>query len=201
LRDRIRRFLILLATVAALCVVAFAGIPYLSLITRFFLFAGGVALLLWGMWRAYHAFLWKVGRRLAFSYLLLGVLPIPLLLLLLTVLTYLLSGFFLGHLYRDAVQSLQGELVAAAQTRLAGMTSEGGVTPPGQAAAGDLVFAYYRDGKKLAGDPRLPASWPAWLEPTGPVVEQGTHWEVAPHFVALTGGGRPTLAAAVSRAG
>jgi HAMP domain-containing protein len=203
LRDRIRRFLILLATVAALCVVAFAGIPYLSVLMRFFLFAGAVALVLWGMWRAYHAFLWKVGRRLAFSYLLLGVLPIPLLLLLLTVLTYLLSGFFLGHLYRDAVQSLQGELVAAAQTRLAGMTSaggNGGVTPPGQAAAGDLVFAYYRDGKKLAGDPRLPAAWPAWLELTGPVVEEGTHWEVAPHFVALPGG-RPTLAAAVSRAG
>jgi HAMP domain-containing protein len=207
LRDRIRRFLILLATVAALCVVAFAGIPYLSVLTRFFLFAGAVALLLWGMWRAYHAFLWKVGRRLAFSYLLLGVLPIPLLLLLLTVLTYLLSGFFLGHLYRDAVQSLQGELVAAAQTRLAGMVSDasGGaaasrVTPPHQAVAGDLVFAYYQNGRKLAGDPRLPAAWPAWLELTGPVVEEGTHWEVAPHFVALPGG-RPTLAAAVSRAG
>ena len=73
-----------------------------------------MALLIWGLIRAYRAFLWKVGRRLAFSYFLLGVLPIPLLLLLLALLAYLLSGFFLGHLYRDAVQSMQGEIAAAA---------------------------------------------------------------------------------------
>ena len=105
MKERLRRFLTLLVTLAVLGFVALADIPYLSVLTRVLLAGGGVALLIWGLWRAYRAFLWKVGRRLAFSYFLLGVLPIALLLLLLAVLAYLLSGFFLGHLYRDAVQS------------------------------------------------------------------------------------------------
>ncbi|HEY0514930.1 MAG TPA: SpoIIE family protein phosphatase [Thermoanaerobaculia bacterium] len=200
MKERLRRLLILAAIVVALVVVALAGIPYVSLLTRFMLAAGAVALVAWLLWRLYHAFFWKVGRRLAFSYFLLGVLPIPLLLLLLAVLAYLLSGFFLGHLYRDAVESVQEDLAAAARTRLAAFIAHGAAGPPRQAEAGDVVFGYYRDGRKLAGDPRLPAAWPAWLDLPGPVVQQGTRWEVAPHFVAVRDG-RPTLAAAASREG
>jgi HAMP domain-containing protein len=199
-KERLRRFLILAATFAALGLVAFAGIPYFSLLTRFLLAAGVVAILAWLLWRAYHAFLWKVGRRLAFSYFLLGVLPIPLLLLLLAMLAYLLSGFFLGHLYRDAVESVQEDLASAARTHLTAMTIPG-AGPPRHAETGDIVFGYYRNGRKLAGDPRTPAVWPAWLESPGPIVRQGQRLEVAPHFVSTSGGGRPALAVAASRDG
>jgi HAMP domain-containing protein len=196
-KERPRRFLTLLATLAVLGFVALADIPYLSVLTRVLLAGGGVALLIWALWRAYRAFLWKVGRRLAFSYFLLGVLPIPLLLLLLAVLAYLLSGFFLGHLYRDAVQSTQGDLAAAAQGRLAAFAANG---PPRRAEGEDIVFGYYRGGRKLAGDPRLPAAWPAWLELPAPLVQQGGRLRAAPRFVSIPGG-RPTLAAAASRDG
>ena len=197
MKERSRRLLILAAALAVLVAVALAPIPYVSAFTRFLLAAGGVALLLWLLWRAYHAFLYKVGRRLAFSYFLLGVLPIPLLLLLLAVLGYLLSGFFLGHLYRDAVESIQRDLVSAAQGRLAAFSS----SPPREAQQGDVVFGYYRNGRKLSGDPRLPARWPAWLEMPAPVVLQGKRLQAMPRFVTSGSGGRPTLAVAASRGG
>ena len=176
--------------------VALGHIPFASAFARFLLAAGGLVLLLWGLWRAYRSFLWKVGRRLAFSYFLLGVLPIPLLLLLLSVLGYLLCGFFLGHLYRDAVQSLQVELDAAAQARLDAFT---GRRPPVGGGEGDVVFGYYRGGKRIAGDPRTPAAWPAWTEVRKPA-GRGAQWEQVPSFVS-PGDGRPTLAAVASREG
>jgi HAMP domain-containing protein len=185
-KERLRRLLTLAAVLAALVLLALAGIPYLSTLTKVLLAGLCMATLLWGLWRLYHAFLWKVGRRLAFSYFLLGVLPVPLLLMMLAMLSYLLSGFFLGHLYRDAVRSLQGELDSAAQGRLT-------ASPPRGAAGGEVIFGYYREGRKLAGDPRLPAAWPAWLE-------QGEHPHGAPRFVSVPGG-RPTLASAASRNG
>jgi HAMP domain-containing protein len=196
-KERLRRFLTLLVTLAVLGFVALVDIPYVSVLTRVLLAGAGVALLIWGLWRAYRAFLWKVGRRLAFSYFLLGVLPIPLLLVLLAVLSYLLSGFFLGHLYRDAVQSMQGDLAAAAQGRLGAFAADG---PPRRAEGGDVVFGYYRRGKKLAGDPRLPAVWPAWLELPAPLIQQGNRLRTASRFVSVPGG-RPTMAAAASRDG
>ncbi len=196
-KERLRRFLTLAVALAALVLLALAHIPLLSVLTRILLAGLCVATLLWGLWRLYHAFLWKVGRRLAFSYLLLGVLPIPLLLVILAMLGYLLSGFFLGHLYRDAVQSLQGELDSAARGRLTAFSATG---PPRGAPSGDVVFGYYRGGKRLAGDPRLPAAWPAWLELPGPQVRQGDRLYGVPRFV-LVPGGRPTLASAASRNG
>src|SRR4051794_34202071 len=98
-KERTRRLLIFAAVPVGLAVVlAFVHIPYVSALSRFFLAATVVLFLLWLAWKIYRAFLYKVGRRLAFSYFLLGVLPIPLLLLLSAVLAYMLSGFFLGHL-------------------------------------------------------------------------------------------------------
>ena len=177
---------------------AAVGIPYVSAWARFTLAAVALVFLLWGLWRVYRAFLYKVGRRLAFSYLLLGVLPIPLLLMLLAVLAYILSGFYMGHLYRDAVQSLDLELKAAAQARLDAFT---GTRPPKQASAGDFVLGYYRGGKKIGGDPRTPATWPAWMEAPKPP-SRGAQWEALPSFVTVAGsGGNPTLAGAASRNG
>ena len=196
-KERLRRFLILLATLAA-CGRRRAGAhPLLSALTRVLLAGGVVALLLWLLWRAYRAFLWKVGRRLAFSYFLLGVLPIPLLLLLLAVLAYLLSGFFLGHLYRDAVQSIAGGPRRGGPGRASRPSPP--TARPAAPTGGDVVFGYYRGGKKLAGDPRLPAAWPAWLELPAAAPRRGPPG-AAPRFVSVPGG-RPTLAAAASRDG
>jgi HAMP domain-containing protein len=201
-KEQSRRYLLpaaAAAIIAVLGLLALGDIPYASAFARFTLAAGGLVLLLWGLWKAYRSFLWKVGRRLAFSYFLLGVLPIPLLLLLLSVLGYLLCGFFLGHLYRDAVQSLQVELDAAAQARLDAFT---GRRPTGQEDTGDFVFGYYRRGKRIAGDPRTPAAWPAWTEDRKPA-GRGPQWEPVPSFVSPGGEseGRPSLAAVASREG
>ncbi|HEX6900981.1 MAG TPA: SpoIIE family protein phosphatase [Thermoanaerobaculia bacterium] len=196
MKERFRRLAILAALLAGLGLFALAGIPYVSALAKFTLLAAGVILVPWLLWRAYHAFLWKVGRRLAFSYFLLGVLPIPLALLLLTVSAYILAGFFMGHLYRDAVQSLQTELNAMTWARLDTLAASG---PPRAAANPDVAFAYYRQGKRIAGDPRLPESWPAWLE-SRKEQTSGPRWEVVPRFVSLQRG-RPTLAAAASRDG
>jgi sigma-B regulation protein RsbU (phosphoserine phosphatase) len=115
-------------------------------------------------WRVMSAFLYKVGRRLSFSYFLIGVLPIPMVLLLLAVVAYLLACFFIGHVYRDALGSLDAEVEAATRERAAHFLMSGKV-PDARVAAGampGMVFAYYRNGERTAGDPRAPAHWPAW---------------------------------------
>ena len=197
MKERSRRFLLVAAAAAAvLGGLALPGIPYVSAFARFVLSAAGVVLLLWLSWRLYRAFLYKVGRRLAFSYFLLGVLPIPLLLLLGTVLVYMLSGFYMGHLYRDAVQSLQTELNSMAEARLELLSSG---RPPRQGASTEVAFGYYRAGKRIAGDNRTPAVWPGWTEKRPPQ-ERGVAWEDLPHFVARQDG-QPTLAAVASREG
>jgi HAMP domain-containing protein len=119
-------------------------------------------------WKLLSAFLYKVGRRLAFSYFLIGGLPIPMVLLVLGVVGYLLSSFFIGHLYRDAVRSLDAEIAAAAAGRAAIFQRTGQPPPPaaGNGPATEVVFAYYRDGQRVAGDPSAPARWPAWAEPS-----------------------------------
>jgi HAMP domain-containing protein len=193
---RTQRLLAALALVVApLAALAVLDVPYVTALSRFALAGTGLALLLWLLWRAYRAFLWKVGRRLAFSYFLLGVLPIPMLLLLSAVLAYLLSGFFLGHLYRDAVQSLEIELGSMARSRAATFARSGA---PRREEEPGVVFGYYREGKRLAGDPRTPAAWPTWLAetPAEPRRRQGR--EEMTRFVRRDDGA-PTLIALASR--
>lgn len=177
----------ILIAVLPLVVLAFLGIPYITPASQVLL--GGVAVLglLWLLWKAYRAFLYKVGRRLAFSYFLLGVLPIPLVLVLLTVVAYILAGFYLGQLYRDALHDLHSELRTLARERAAVFAETG--RPPA-AVQGAVVFACYRGGRRISGDPRLPRTWPAWLETEPDAI----------HFVKPENG-TATLAAAASRAG
>src|SRR6187399_2024394 len=66
--------------------------------------AGALVLgLLWLGVRIFRRLLWRVGRKLAFSYFLIGVLPIPMVILVVGVGLWLLSGALLGHLFRDTV--------------------------------------------------------------------------------------------------
>ena len=117
-----------------------------------------IALFLWLLWRAFRAFLWSVGGRLAFSYFLLGVLPIPMLALLAAVATYLLAGFFLGHLYRDTARALEADLTVLARERLAISRA----APPRRGAAKPPTPTTATAGG-ARGDARAPESWPAWV--------------------------------------
>jgi serine phosphatase RsbU (regulator of sigma subunit) len=117
-------------------------------------------LLLWGAYRLLRRLLWRVGRRLAFTYFLIGVLPIPMALFLLGVAAYLFGGFFLGHLFRDALAVVHQEVAAAAATRL----EDPATLATAPSVASDVAFAYYLDGLRVSGDQRAPALWPDWLE-------------------------------------
>ena len=75
--------------------------------------------LVWAFRALWRSFFWRVGRRLAFSYFTVGVLPMAMLALIFLLAAYLFGGFLLGHLYRDALDDLGDELEAAAETRVA----------------------------------------------------------------------------------
>jgi len=177
----------ILVAVLPLVVLAFLGLPYVTPASQVLLAGIAVLGMLWLLWKVYRSFLYKVGRRLAFSYFLLGALPIPLVVLLLTVVAYILAGFYLGQLYRDALQDLHAELRTLARERAAVFSETG--RPP-LAGEADVAFAYYRGGRRVGGDPRLPKIWPAWL---------GTEPD-AVHLVEPADG-TATLAAAASRGG
>ncbi len=137
------------------------------------------------------------SAELAFSYFLIGVLPIPLVLLLLGVVSYILAGFFLGHLYRDAVDEVQHDLQAAAQARVRNLDRTGRIPSPEDPG---IAFAWYLkggDGRKIAGDPRLPARWPAWASTQAPA-EGAVRAREAPQRFFAGPKGVPTLIAAAS---
>jgi serine phosphatase RsbU (regulator of sigma subunit) len=157
---RLVKGLLLAAALVVAIVLANRDIPYLSPLLAAALVGGLALAVLWGAWRLLQAFLWKVGRRLAFSYFLIGVLPIPMALLALAMTSYLLAGFFLNHLYRDAARALQEEVAVRAEERVREVARTG---RPAAAEGTGLVFATYREGRKVTGDERLPKAWPAWL--------------------------------------
>lgn len=181
-----------------LAAIANAGIPYASPTAKAILAAVVVLLLGWIAVRAYRAFLWKVGRRLAFSYFLVGVLPIPMVTLALLIGLYILSGFFLGHLFRDGTRNLALELRESARIAFHEQARSG---EQATSAGPDVVFGYYRDGKRVGGDPRTPAQWPGWLLRSTvpqPALSERKR-EEANTFVARKNGA-PTLAAAAGSA-
>ena len=100
-----------------------------------------------------RAFLWRVSRRLAFSYFLIGVVPIPLVACLGGLALYILGGFFIGHLYEQSLISLQSDLHGAARSELYRLRGQLG----GSQAPTGVRFAYYRGGRRFAGDPEAPA--------------------------------------------
>lgn len=156
-----RRFWISALVLAALFAVAFAKIPVFSVLAWVTLVVAGVFLvsgLFLALWRR---LLWRVGRRLAFSYFLIGVLPIPLLAALLGVGGYLLSGFFLAHLFRESVTGLYAEVTSAAV--VAADAYEQADVRSGS-PKGDIELVYYRAGRRIGEHEIAPAEWPIWLE-------------------------------------
>jgi len=139
----------------------------------------------WLVIRGLNRFLFRVGRRLAFSYFLIGVLPIPMVLLLGTLTLLLLSGFFVGDVFRTTVSTVSVELDHAAKTRLEALQRSRSLPPQEDS----VMYGHYRRGVRISGDPRLPRRWPAWFDAS---VEGAPARK--PSFVALDDG-TPTLAA------
>ena len=133
------------------------GVPGALLKAYAFAFVTGGGL--WLLSRALRAFLWRVSRRLAFSYFLIGVVPIPLFLILTLVAAYIAGGFFLGHIYRDAKASVANDLRFAAHRHMEQIL-RGTIEPIDQPV--DIAFAYYRDGVKIAGAEAAPEAWQDW---------------------------------------
>ena len=156
------RFVRLLLVSLAVFVVAhvLARLTGSTAIDWFARLAGGCFLLVAAAWLAraiWRRLFWSVGRRLAFSYVLVGVLPLALIALLGLVASYLLSGLLLGHLSRDAIRGLREELAAIAAARL----EERSAADDSLAAAGGL---------RIARLPATDAKWkvPPRRRPTGP---------------------------------
>lgn len=94
------------------------GAPYMLLPAELLLAGGLLLFLLWAAWSITRRLLWRVGHRLALSYVLIGLVPIPMLAALVFVTGYLVAGFFLGHLHRDTVEAVHADLQIAAESLL-----------------------------------------------------------------------------------
>jgi serine phosphatase RsbU (regulator of sigma subunit) len=169
--------------------------PVVAALGKLALGALAVLALVWLLVQTWRRALWRVGRRLAFSYLLVGVLPLALIALLLLVATYMTAGFLLGHLYRDGVAALRGELERIAEARLGGREE-----PPRPLLDGLTVrVAEYRRGLRVGADTEAPAIWPGWLaQDSGSDPDTGVPESRQP-FLALSDG-RLTAAATAGNA-
>jgi serine phosphatase RsbU (regulator of sigma subunit) len=167
-----KRTVLLLGSIGLLLACAFAaamaGVEELAVLATT---AALLLLLGWLGVKLFRVFLWRVGRKLAFSYFLIGVLPIPLAIVLLGVALYLLSGTLVAHIFRDTILALHHEVEESAGDALDRFRR--GAGPERE---GDLAFAYYRDGRRIGGDASLPETWPAWvLTPAGGEKGIGRH--------------------------
>ncbi|HLE82895.1 MAG TPA: SpoIIE family protein phosphatase [Thermoanaerobaculia bacterium] len=135
-------------------------IPVASALAKIAFWIVAAGLLAWLLWRAYRRLLWHVSGRLAFSYFLIGIVPIPLATILVLIVAYGLTGFYLGRIFHDTAAGVQRDLALAAAT---------GGRQPGP-ALGPVEIASYRDGRRVEGSERAPETWPAWLaaEPLAP---------------------------------
>ncbi len=142
------------------------------------------------VWRR---FFWSVGRRLAFSYVVLGLLPILLMAILAGFTAYLLGDLLLGHLYRDSVEALRHDLDAMAHGRLLEEADHGEGSV--RAAEGPLRFAEYWRGRRTGGADEAPISWPLWLEEASSKSQEDLEERRRP-FLALADGSIAIAAAA-----
>lgn len=147
---------------------------------------------LWFLGRGLRIFLWRVSRRLAFSYFLIGIVPILLVSLLAAVAAYAMTGFYLGHLCRDAMYSVTSDLLAAGHRHLEQLTARRLPRSPEEIP---IRFAYYRDGKRIAGDRDSPEKWQRWWPAV--TVSPGSAGFADPTMVAAADGSATLMAAVV----
>ncbi|MBN2057162.1 SpoIIE family protein phosphatase [bacterium] len=170
-----KKHILAVVVVMVLCaVLAGLDIQIAGIIARILATASFIALLAILSRSLYQRLLWSVRRRLAFSYFLIGVLPVPMANFLLILALYLLSCFFLRNIYQNSVDSLSAEMHLMAEARLGSFALGQFVTRDREL---NLSYAYYRDGTKVVGDDRLPMTWPLWLfeSSTEPAAGQPDH--------------------------
>jgi serine phosphatase RsbU (regulator of sigma subunit) len=213
-RRRIARVVFLGLVLASAWAIGYLlPIPFVSVLAKLVFWLLVFVVACWLLWRAYQRLLWHVGGRLAFSYFLIGVVPIPLALALVLIVGYGLTGFYLSRAFHDAVSGVQRELTLAA--------ASGPGTAAGRAPLSPIAFARFRDDRKVEGDPRAPEAWPGWLveaapEPAPPEVagapdptpaapeeepEAGQPWLVLPDGTLTLGAASPAADAAAGGAG
>ncbi len=183
-----------LAVLIGLVALALVSIPVVSRLAQVSLVIGVLTVLAVVLMMVWRRLLWRVGRRLTFSYLLIGVLPIPLLAILLGVGGYLLSGFFLAHLFRSSMSVVYSELVTTASISAAAFAGQSNqVDSPFE----DFDLIFYKDGKRLGSNSAGPEAWPAWLAQETEYALETESRSVMPPLLATADGGI-TIGAAVS---
>jgi serine phosphatase RsbU (regulator of sigma subunit) len=197
-RSRLARLVLLAGALFALAVALATAVD--SAFTEAFARLAGVCffllLFLWAGRSIWRRLFWSVGRRLALSYVLVGVLPLGLIALLVLLTTYMLGGFLLGHRARDVISELRDELEVAAEARL----HEVPAARDRPVAGGQLRFADYREGRRVAGSALAPELWQSWLAEARIAREEGSDEEQRRPFVALADG-RISMAAVAGDAG
>ena len=126
--------------------------------------AGTTLLVLWGTVLLLRKVLWRVGRKLAFSYFLIGVLPIPMVALLIGLSAYVLFGALLGHAFRDNLSDVHREFELHLEPLMNKIVD--GKAPNLDKYKG-LRIAYYR--KCVLVDSNFegaPHDWPDWITST-----------------------------------
>ncbi len=186
------RLVAVTALVLLLIGIAVAEIPLLSFFAKLALGLVTFLALAWLAFKAYQAFLWRVSRRLAFSYFLIGVVPIPMVLVLATGVVYVAATFVLGYLYSQSLAGVAEEQGRRAEAALAAFAAH---REPGSAQVGNAKLDYYRAGQWVGGAGTAPKTWPAWLTQAP---EEGSDALEASRFVAGENG-EPTLAVAAQQ--
>jgi serine phosphatase RsbU (regulator of sigma subunit) len=132
---------------------------------------GGLRLLRW----AFRSLLWRIRTKLLVSYLFIAVVPIVLLLVLFYIAWLFFSGLVGSHMVLTEIERAGQVLQTSARSALSGLPADGGglgraleaSLRPARELHPRLRYVLVRDGQRLAGDPALPASLPAWLEGPG----------------------------------
>lgn len=177
--------------------VAFAGLLSWSLshswgviggLLRAYTLAVFLFVFLWLASLTLRRFLWRVSRRLTFSYFLFGLVPISLVLVLTLAATYVFGGFFIGHLYRDGLSDLGRDLDQTVTWHLAQLDAG---RFPKPAVTADVEVAYYKQDRRFAGSTRAPEVWPSWAQ--GPTTGEDIS---SPPIVAFADGTLSLMAAA-----
>ena len=143
--------------ITAVVVLIKLQIPVFTMLLEIGLLAVIVLFLFWLFWRGSRRLLWRVGRRLAFSYFLIGLLPIPMALL--DAVDQRLHPQRLlprTPLSRTPSKAFSTTSTGVAQSQL--------VAPTGsRVKRRDVALASYRNGTRQWGSEITPEDWPEWL--------------------------------------
>lgn len=176
----------LIAAAAVLLAIVLATfVPVISPFARALIWLSALLVATWGLIRLLRRLLWRVGHRLAVSYFLIGVLPIPMVAVMSAVGLYLLSGFFLAHQARTALLDVDSEVrtVAALAVDTYSLEDARSASPYAH-----VSLAFYEDGQRTYGSHTAPERWPEWLESSGSALGASADPRRTPDLVALGDG-------------